>query len=584
MRAMSIGATSLWVLAWVGIAAGVAFLWLALRPEAISFGASSSADVVLGLIAGGSTIAVGLECMRRSPDDRLGLLLTLAGFAWFVIGWSDPASGVSIVFTIGLVGRAAYAPLVAHAALAFPDGQLRGRREAVVLGVGYVAALLLIGLIPALLFVADAEGCYGCPNNMLAVTSETEIASGVSRLGLLLGAAWSVVIVAMVGRRLTRATPAGRLVEAPVLVPATVFAALFGLDALHSLSRGALGTDQADLWLWRLQAVALIAVAIGVVTQWVRARRTRARVARLVIELADSPRPGGLRDVLAKLVGDPDLVLAYPLADGRWVDANGGPALAEALPDRLVTPLRRGGEVVALLDHRRGIGDDRAQMEELVRAARLGLESERLQAEARATLEDLRASRARVVEANDEERKRLERDLHDGAQQRLVSLAVAIRLLRAQLGSLLDPSAAEALDHVQAELAAAVSELRTLAHGLYPAVLADEGLAAGVEAFVEGSDVPVSITAMPTERLDSSVETAAYLLVAEAIRNSGARRAEVSAIRLDNVLVVEVLEEGGRLPSLPELEDRIAALNGTMVSRALAGQAFSVRAEIPCGS
>ena len=584
MRAKSIGATRLWILACVGIAAGAVAVWLALRPLAISLGASSGADVVLGLIAGGSIIAVGLECLRRSPDNRLGLLLTLAGFAWFVIAWSDPASGLSVLFTIGLVGRAAYAPLVAHAALAFPDGQLRDRGEAVVLGVGYVGALLLIGLIPALLFVTDAEGCYGCPSNILAVISATGIARGASGLGLMLVAAWSVVIGAMVGRRLVRATPAGRLVEAPVLVPATVFVALFGLDAFHGLGRGTLGTDEADLWLWRLQAVALIGVAIGVIAHRVRARRTRARVARLVIELADSPRPGGLRDVLAHLVGDPDLGLAYPLADGRWVDADGRPALTGARPDRQVTPLRRGDQVVALLDHRPGIGDDRAQVDELVRAARLGLESERLQAEARATLEELRASRARVVEANDEERKKLERDLHDGAQQRLVSLAIATRLLRDQLGPLLDPSSSEALDHVQAELAAAVSELRTLAHGLYPAVLADEGLAAGVEAFVEGSDVPISITALPTERLDTSVETAAYLLVAEAIRNSGARRAEVSAIRLADVLVVDVLGEGGQLPTLPELEDRMAALNGTMAFRAIGGQMFSVRAEIPCGS
>ena len=152
-------------------------------------------------------------------------------------------------------------------------------------------------------------------------------------------------------------------------------------------------------------------------------------------------------------------------------------------------------------------------IEEVASAARLALENERLQAEARAQLEDLRSSRARIIEAGDAERRRLERDLHDGAQQRLVGLSLALRLVRRELGA--DRQLVARLDEAEAELAPAVAELRELAHGIHPAVLSDEGLAAAVEALAE--DAPAS------HRRDcrrsgslAPVETAAYLVVAEA--------------------------------------------------------------------
>jgi signal transduction histidine kinase len=197
----------------------------------------------------------------------------------------------------------------------------------------------------------------------------------------------------------------------------------------------------------------------------------------------------------------------------------------------------------------------------------------------RAQLEDLRASRARIIEAGDAERRRLERDLHDGAQQRLVGLLLALRLLRAQLGADQDQQPAARLDEAEPELRRAVGELRELAHGIHPAVLSDEGLAAALEALAEGTLAPLRIAAVPQERFPPAVETAAYILVAEAAKAGAAR---VSANRRDGWLVVDV-ETEAEPDGLVDLEDRVGALDGRLAVERAPGGRVRIRAEIPCG-
>jgi len=225
--------------------------------------------------------------------------------------------------------------------------------------------------------------------------------------------------------------------------------------------------------------------------------------------------------------------------------------------------------------HRAELLDDLGLLEEVGAAAGLALDHERLQAQARARLEQLRASRARTVEAGDAERRRLERDLHDGAQQRLVVLSFALRLLRAEVGD----DAAARVDAATAELRDALDELRELARGIYPAVLVDEGLAAAIEALAESGTAPMRLGPLPDERFVPAVEAAAYFLVAELARRGGA--VGVSAARADGRLVVEVegAAVGGDVEDLEDLEDRIGAVDGALVV-----EDGSVRAEIPCAS
>src|SRR5215470_1286810 len=261
------------------------------------------------------------------------------------------------------------------------------------------------------------------------------------------------------GSHLVRSTPARRRLAAPVVVAGCVYLGVVAADFAHSLHRGYLGNDGLDRRLWLGEAAALCALSLAVIWAWVRARRTRSALARLVIELAESPPPGGLRDVLADVLRDPSLQLAYPLAGGRIADARCRPV--ELTGE--VTPIVRGGQRVALLSHRPGLLAEPALADEVAATARLALDNERLQAEAWSQLEDLRASRARIVQSGDAERRRLVRDLHDGAQQQFVTLSLALRLARTRSGPGLDPALAGRLDLAEAELRAALADLRELA-------------------------------------------------------------------------------------------------------------------------
>jgi signal transduction histidine kinase len=313
-----------------------------------------------------------------------------------------------------------------------------------------------------------------------------------------------------------------------------------------------------------------------------RGNRARASIASLVVELGRSPSPGGVRDALAQMLGDPELQLAYRRTDAEtYVDAHGRPLDLAAGPGRATTPLLGEGHPIAALMHDARLLDDPGFIEEVVAAARLAIENERFQAEVRAQLESLRASRARIVEAGDTERCRLERDLHDGAQQRLVGVSLALRLARAQIGANPDPNAVAQLDEADAELRQALGELRELAHGIYPAVLADEGLGAALETLAEQSPLSIKLDAVPEERFAPAVEAVAYFLVVETLKRSRASHVTVGAQRRDGRLWIELRGDGELAADLIDLEDRLGALDGQMVVDR-APEQMRLWAHLPC--
>jgi signal transduction histidine kinase len=414
---------------------------------------------------------------------------------------------------------------------------------------------------------------------LLLVSGSHSTYESLSRTGVHLGLGWTLLLVLLAAVDFLRSTPARRRVAAPVVLAGGAYLSLVAADFAHSLTRGFVSNDGVDRRLWLGEAGVLCALALGVVWPWVRARQMRSALARLVIELAESPRPGGLRDLLAATLNDASLQLVYPLGDGRLVDARGQAVQLEGE----VTPIVQAGREMALLTHRPRLLDDPALAEEVAAAARLALENERLQAEARAQLDDLRASRARIVEGGDAERRRLERDLHDGAQQRLVGLSLALRLARLRLGSDPDPAVLAGIEKAETELRAALGELRELAHGIFPAVLADDGLAAALEALAEEAPIPIELVALSDERFDAAVEAAAYFLVSETAARKSAGALKVNAARRGDRLVVEVECDRAREQST-ELEDRIGALDGSLVVVQAPGGRVTIRAEIPCES
>ena len=529
------------------------------------------------LLPGWALVVVGLVGRARRQEVATAVLVGAAGFAWFLAEWNSPGVPTSPGFTTGLVLYAVITPLVAHAALCYPTGDT----PRAFLVAGYGIAVVGLGLLPALLADPAAQGCRDCGRDLLAVTSSPGAALDVTRGSLAAGAAWSLAAAAVVVRRAAGSPPALRRARAGVSAAVAVFLALTAWTQARSSAAGSLGVDDALRRLHAGQAVALLTVAAAVVWGWTRRGRTRARVARLVLDLAAAPPPGGLRDSLATDLGDESLRLGYRLADGRLVDIAGRPVEVTGAS----TPLVRGREPVAVLVHRPGLLDDPRVADEVAAAARLALENERLQAELAAQLAHLKGSRQRIVVTADAARRRLERDLHDGAQQQLVGLLLRLRLDRSSWSADVDPATRGCAAAVERELEAAVEELRDLARGIFPSVLAEEGLAPAVEDFAETAAVPVRLGPLPEQRLPPAVESAGYYLVAESVRRSAASAASVDA-RADaaglslSVQLADVASPDGWVTAV---EDRVGASDGTVTVVPTTG-GLRIEAVIPCGS
>ena len=320
-------------------------------------------------------------------------------------------------------------------------------------------------------------------------------------------------------------------------------------------------------------AIGLIApfiLPVGLLLAIVRTRLSRGRVANLVVEIGRGVPVGGLRDVLARALDDPSLQLAFAAPTGvGFVDASGQPLeLPVGDPTRTVTRLERDDELLGVLVHDPAIDDEDPGLVEAVgNAARLALENERLAAEVRAQLDEVRASRVRIVEAADAERRRVERDLHDGAQQRLVALALRLQVAED------DTAAAALLEEATSELQIAIGEVRGLARGVHPTILTEAGLRAAVDALAERTLLPVAVD-IPERRFDTQVEATAYFVVAEALTNvaryAEASEARVAAVEEDGRLVMTVADDGrgGADPTvgsgLRGLTDRLAAVDGRL--------------------
>jgi signal transduction histidine kinase len=315
-------------------------------------------------------------------------------------------------------------------------------------------------------------------------------------------------------------------------------------------------------------------------------RRHRGPLGDLVVELA-SASPRKIQSALARAVGDPSLELALWLPDKQqFVDETGGAVnVGQDGPERAVTLINSQDAPLAALLHDASLAGQRPLLEAAGSAARLALENARLHAELRGQLEELRASRARIVAAADTERRRVERDLHDGAQQRLLALGLALQLLADNQG---DP---QLLAEAQCELQAALHELRELARGIHPSVLTDRGLPAAVSSLVDRANIPIS-AAVADKRYPQPVESAAYFVVSEALANiakhADANTATITVAPANGRLVIEVSDDGqgGAKPAsgtgLQGLADRVGALDGQLAVRSSPGAGTTIRAEIPC--
>jgi len=555
---------------WAGLVAGLA---------AFAFGSALSSVILaekpgsfslpdlLRLLGAWSFIGSGLVAYRRRPTNRTGPLMVLVGLTFLLTGLAGTEQ--PIVRTVVALVQPIHLAAFTHALLAFPTGRLDSRFARWVV-VGLYLDLGILYHLPLLL-----------GDDRIRVSfSDAASAAGAAILFLAAGA--------LLAQRWRAGSRAWRRGVALVLWPGALTLAamaVFNASQVVPFSAG-----PAPTWIFR---IAFVAMPFAFLAVLLRSHLARASVAELVVALDESRPSGALRDALARTLGDPSLAVAYWLPDeGRYVDIDGRTVeIPEAGGGLAVTTVEREGRRVAAIIHDETLSDEPELIRAAGAAAALALDNERLQAELRARLDELSASRARIVRAADRERRRIERNLHDGTQQRLTSIAMALGLAESQLRS--DPEAAgQNLRQAKTALAAALAELRELSQGIHPGIVTERGIGPALEDLTYGSSLPVTVSCKLDGRPPEPIEAAAYYVVAEALANvakhAHASSASVTLTRESGRLVVGVRDDGiggadpDRGTGLRGLADRVQALGGSMTVESPRGQGTILRAVIPC--
>jgi signal transduction histidine kinase len=551
----------------VVVAAGLVVGWLGAE------GGASGTAVAVDLALAWSFVGASVVALERTRWGRATVLLVASAFALLAadLRWAHSDG----LWTLGFLLAALWVALLVHFVLTFPQGRAWSARAWVVVAGAYVVAILG-QLARALVDPA--------PRNVLSVAADEQLADSIGRAQAVLGAAVLLAMLVLVLGRMRRLRGATRRSQAPLLagaalaVPAAVGWLVWvaatggGAQTLELVARGS-----------------ALLVPFGLLTGIAWSALGRSEASSLVVDL-QSEGAASLGERLADALDDPTLVLAYRLDDGRYVDAAGRPLELPKEARRAVTPITARGEEIAALVHDPALLEEPALVESVRATAGLVLENERLAAEVRAQLAEVRASRARIVAATDAERQRIERNLHDGAQQRLVTLSVALGLAASRA----DDAGSVVLARAQTDIEEAIAELRELARGIHPTLLRDEGLEAAVAALVRRTPLPVTVDVTVGARLPDAVELAAYFLVSEALTNvvkhAQACEAEVRLLRREAWLRVAVADDGvggARLTpdsGLAGLRDRLEALDARLVVESAPGHGTTVRAEIPCES
>ena len=532
-------------------------------------------------------VVTGVVMAQQPGQLGNGRLLAVSGIAWsgvWLDGWDDP--------TLSMIALFCPAPYVAAAGavlLRYPGTRLRPveRLYIVVVGVWLTAIYLASAFTPGMADVGHLGAEPYRPPPLFPAEAATVIRTA-DWVGALVLAVLFVVLLTIKARR-------ARGLDRGELVPVYVGAVATGVSMLlYRVGKMLADSDAQITELRLLHAISLLAVPIAFAGAALRRRLERGAVADVVVGLSGAATAEEVRDRLRTALRDPSIEVLYWVPDESSYVSTSGRLVSDApesdTADRLVVPVRASdGGRLALVLADPSLRRHGRPMAAAVSAAGLALENARLQAGIRAQLEQVRASRARIVEAGLAERRRLERDLHDGAQQRLLALTMQLGAVRTAVA---DERTRLLVDTARSDLREAVAELRVLARGLHPAVLSQAGLSAALESVAERLPVPVTLD-VPSGRFEPTVESAAYFLACEAMTNA-AKHADASSVRvcvrpLPDRLLVEVLDDGvgGAAASpgggLAGLQDRVAALGGTLTVDSPPGHGTRITASIPCG-
>jgi signal transduction histidine kinase len=543
-------------------------LWRTITPEARAWG------VAVNL----AWIGVYAIDMVRHPDSRLWRIM-LASIALNLIWVMSyiPFEQTWLQFLPWYLFGELWVAVFVHLVLAYPSGRLVDRFDRRFVPWLYV---YVVGVkVVAALFQEPVDW------DPLAIVPNPDLAQAVGQAATLTVVPIAAALLWELSRHWRRAGPASRRVLLPVVLATPVWVVL---SAAGYFADAFLDPAARDATHGTLATVQSFIMPLAILVGGLQTRLARGNVADLAVELGRGIPVGALSDAIGRALRDPTVELLFPAAEGDgFVDPDGHPvAMPAPTATRAVARLEHDGELLAVLVHDPAVdAEDPGLVAAVGSVARMALENERLSAQVRAQLTEVEASRSRILEAADAERRRVERDLHDGAQQRLVALAMRLQLAR-DAGHV----SPELLDEATAELRLAVAEVRDLARGLHPPILSEAGLAAAVEALAERAPIPV-VVRLPDERFPGPVEAAAYYVVAEALTNiaryAGASEATVTGV-VDGERLIVTVEDDGRGGAdaahgsgLRGLTDRVGSLRGRLIVTSPPGSGTAVRAELP---
>jgi signal transduction histidine kinase len=502
------------------------------------------------LAVGWTLIGCGLVCWSRRPQSRVGALLALAGFAWFL--GTLARSPIGAVAALGTAMLFVHRGPLCHAIVGYPAGRPTGRPGIAVVVLCYVYA----AAVP------------------LARSDVVTIVVAV----LVLAATVAGYVRAAGPERRARATAVAAAVALAVPLAGGSVARLLGGRAV----------------LWGYQA-ALVLIAAGFLADFLYGRWAQAAVTKLVVDLGGDSEAGTLRARLAHALGDRSLVIGYWLPEANGYADERGDRVELPAPGsgKTVTLVEHGGEQIAALVHDATVLDDPGLVDSVALAARIALSNVRLQAEVRRQVAELDASGRRILEAGDAQRCRLRDQLRARAGQRLTGVGEVLDLAAQQARRCQDSATAERLEAARRDLAEAQAELQELAAGIHPALLTERGLGPALAALAGRAPVPVRLAA-PARRLPAVIETAVYFACSEALANvakhARATHVDIQVRSCDGMLRVVIADDGiggaDRLAGsgLSGVADRVEALGGRLAVDSPAGRGTQLLAEIPVTS
>jgi signal transduction histidine kinase len=559
-----------------------------------------TATVVFALLVG-VPMLVGLAALHVRHDDRFARLLFAAGAMFTLTALSQSSS--STVYSVGRVAVWVVVPVMLHLILAFPSGRLVTVSDRRLMAVIWAIAGLLY--LPTALIVSRfpepspfARCGVDCPPNAFALVHvDAGFVDDIIQPGRELVTVLAfVAVVVLVARRTRRSGPMLRRAMSPVLVVAVAQVTTFAVYLWSRRAGNVSATVDVLGWLWllTLPAVAL-SFAFGLVNRRVYAA---AALQQLTLRLRAPATAQELRGRLADAVEDPSLRVVYWLDGdpGRWVDDSGWPTTApEREVGRAVTEVTADGRHVAAVLHDPAVGPDTAFIRAAAAYGLVVLENTRLIGELRSSLRRLSEAESRRAAAAKGERERIGRDLHDGAQQRLVALRVNLSLLAERLEHD-GPVPAGEVEALAGQVDRTIDEVRALAHDPYPGVLARDGLAEALRSAATQAPVPTSVFVDGLGRFDPDVETTVYFACLEALQNAvkharGATRITIFLMNSGQRLRFEVRDDGAGFPDNPpthgaglaNITDRLNSVGGRLTIASGPGLGTRVIGTIPIG-